>query len=170
MTDYSHSNWVIRPEEMADIPAIHNLTKRAFAPMEYSEGDEQDLIDTLRAAGRLSLSLVAELDSQVIGHIAFSKAMGADDWHALGPISVEPVWQFKGIGLELIANGLSVLKNLNAQGCILVGDPKYYSKSGFVLAPQCCPPNQPSQYFMVRLLRGTMPDVVFQFDPAFGSH
>ncbi len=70
----------------------------------------------------------------VIGHIAFSPITISDNttnWYGLGPISVLPGHQRKGIGKSLIKEGLSRLKNLNAQGCCVVGHPDYYKKFDF---------------------------------------
>jgi putative acetyltransferase len=65
--------WKLRAEQSGDEAAIHDLVKRAFAPMPFSAGDEQDLVAALRAAGELSLSLVAVDDfGVIIGHVGFS--------------------------------------------------------------------------------------------------
>ena len=96
----------IRPEEERDHPAIHDLTRRAFAPMAFAAGDEQELIEALRRLGALSLSLVAEQDGRVVGHVAISPVThesGAEGWFGLGPISVEPALQRQGVGGALIA-------------------------------------------------------------------
>jgi len=83
----------IRPEEAQDHPIIYDLTRRAFAPMPFSAGDEPDLVDTLRRLGALSLSLVAERDGAVVGYVAISPVThesGSEEWFGLGPIFVEP--------------------------------------------------------------------------------
>ena len=86
----------IRAETAADQHAIRSVTEAAFRGRPYAGGDEQDVIDRLRAAGVLTLSLVAEIDGEIIGHIAFSPAELSDDsqpWFALGPVSVLPEHQ-----------------------------------------------------------------------------
>ncbi len=91
----------IRDERLEDIPAIYDITKRAFAPMLFADGNEQNLINAVRDAGALSISLVAEIDSMVVGHVAFTPATAADGspgWFGLGPVAVEPERQRKGIG------------------------------------------------------------------------
>jgi putative acetyltransferase len=125
---------VIRDETGADIDAITEVTIAAFNTLEISKHTEQFIIEALRAAKALTVSLVAEEDGCVIGHIAFSPVTisdGTQNWYGLGPVSVLPEHQRKGIGKSLIQEGLSRLKNLNAQGCCLVGHPDYYRKFGF---------------------------------------
>jgi len=87
---------------------------------------------------RVTISLVAEMDDRVIGHIAFSPLTlsdGTRNWYGLGPVSVLPEYQRQGIGKALIQEGLSRLKDMNAQGCCLVGHPDYYRKFGFKNMP-----------------------------------
>ena len=125
---------VIRDETGADVGKITEVTIAAFKTLEISNHTEQFIIEALRAAKALTVSLVAEEDGCVIGHIAFSPVTisdGTQNWYGLGPVSVLPEHQRKGIGKSLIQEGLSRLKNLNAQGCCLVGHPDYYRKFGF---------------------------------------
>ncbi len=160
----------IRPEITADHGAIHELTKRAFAPMPYAGGDEQDLINTLRAGGALTLSLVALDGNDVIGHIAFSPASAADgspNWFALGPVSVAPERQSEGIGGMLIRDGIDRLKAINASGAILTGNPKYYERFGFLPFPQLAPECEPAQFFMILPLAVPEPISTMSFHPLF---
>ncbi|MFM8374933.1 MAG: GNAT family N-acetyltransferase [Phenylobacterium sp.] len=162
----------IRSEEEPDFPAIHDLTRRAFAPMPFSAGDEPDLIDALRRLGALELSLVAELDGAVVGHVAISPAAhesGAGGWFALGPISVEPALQRCGAGGALIAEVRRWLSDHGAHGCILTGDPRYYPRHGFQPAPGHAPEAEPAGFFMVLPLAGDIPAGRFRFHPAFGA-
>jgi len=125
---------VIRNETDADIGAITEVTVAAFKTLKISNQTEQFIIEALRAAKTLTVSLVAEMDGRVIGHIAFSPVTfsdGTPNWYGLGPVSVLPEHQRKGIGNALIKEGLSRLKDMNAQGCCLVGHPDYYRKFGF---------------------------------------
>jgi putative acetyltransferase len=137
---------VIRNETDADIATITEVTIAAFETLEISNHTEQFIIEALRAAKALTLSLVAELDGRVIGHIAFSPVIisdGTRNWYGLGPVSVLPEYQRKGIGKALIQEGLSRLKDLNAQGCCLVGHPDYYRKFGFKNLPGLVHPGVP---------------------------
>jgi|GEM_PF-87496 len=169
----AHQMPTIRPETQGDEQSIRELTFAAFEHMPFAQGDEHELIDTLRAASGLYLSLVAEVDGRVVGHIAFSHATASDGssgWFALGPVSVLPSLQKKGIGTALITSGLNTLAGEGAAGCILTGDPGYYERFGFGLAPEITPPGEPIEYFQVELLGGNPPDGKVHFDPAFGNH
>lgn len=125
----------IREEQPTDHVLIRRLTGLAFKSMPFSDGAEPDIIDRLRAAEDLTISLVAEKASAVVGHVAFSPvAIGhlTAGWYGLGPVSVHPDEQRKGIGSSLIEEGLRRLRQRHAHGCALVGDPDYYSRFGFV--------------------------------------
>jgi putative acetyltransferase len=162
----------VRPERAGDEAAIFDLTARAFAPMPYSEGDEQHLIDILRARNALALSLVAVKDEQVIGHVAFSPATAADGsqgWFALGPVSIEPQLQRRGIGSLLIETGLADLRARRAAGCILVGNVAYYARFGFALRADLAPEGYPAAHFMVLPLAAGEARTIVDFDPAFRS-
>ena len=163
---------IIRAETDRDHAAIYDITKRAFAPMPYADGDEQDLIEKLRAAGALAISLVAERGGAAAGHVAFSPAFAADGsrgWFALGPVSVEPGLQKTGIGKTLIEAGIDMLRARDAAGCVLVGNPKYYSRFGFKSFPKVAPDGQPAEFFMILPLRVAEPRVVVGFHPVFAG-
>ena len=160
----------VRRETPGDRDAIHDLTRRAFTPMPYSDGGEPDLVDALREAGALSLSLVAEQAGRIVGHIAFSPAFPADaalGWYALGPVSAEPELQRGGIGSALIEAGLSELRARDAAGCVLVGDPAYYRRFGFEQRPDLCPDGEPAEYFQMLELAGPVPGGPVGFHPLF---
>lgn len=124
---------LIRPEIPTDIDAIHDLTAEAFAPMRFSDGTEPEAITRLRVDGNMHLSLVAIDGDVLIGHVAFSPASlpKSGRWFALGPISVTPARQRKGVGSALIETGLAHLRDDGADGCVLTGNPDYYSRFGF---------------------------------------
>lgn len=160
----------IRPEETRDLEAIYDVTQRAFAEMPFADGDEQDLIDRLRTIGALSLSLVAEYENKIVGQLALSPVAhdsSDDGWFGLGPVSVHPDLQKKGIGGLLIGNAVHWMTDRQAQGCILVGDPNYYRRHGFVSAPAGAPENEPAEFFMVLELAGTLQGGRFSFHQAF---
>lgn len=142
---------ILRPEREGDIDVIRTLTETAFRTAPHADGTEHLIIDRLRAAGALTLSLVAEVDGRIIGHVAFSPITlsdGTADWYGLGPISVDPAHQGKGIGGKLIQQGLARLKALGAAGCVLLGDPAYYSRFGFVSDSALTLGGVPPGYFM----------------------
>lgn len=125
---------IVRRETAEDIEAIFNLTTQAFKTMPYSDGSEPRIIDDLRKNGDLALSLVAIDQSEVIGHIAFSRVVVNnvdDDWYGLGPLSVLPQRQRTGVGTQLINDGFRRLKERGANGIALIGDPEYYRRFGF---------------------------------------
>ncbi|MEL6605438.1 MAG: N-acetyltransferase [Cyanobacteria bacterium J06614_10] len=160
----------IRKERPADYQAIRQVTELAFQGKEYAGGDEQDVIDRLRATNALTLSYVAIANATIVGHIAFSPAAAEDrsaPWFALGPVSVLPERQRKGIGSALIYNGLSELEKTGALGCILTGSPTFYRKFGFELKPEHAPANEPKEYFMVKLFTSFEPTGAFCFHSAF---
>lgn len=157
---------VIRDETESDAAAITEVTAAAFESMEISGHTEQFIIEALRSAGVLTLSLVAEVDGRVVGHIAFSPVTisdGAKDWYGLGPVSVLPEYQRRGIGKALIEEGLSRLKDLDAKGCCLVGHPQYYRKFGFENVAGLAVEGVPQEVFFALSFDGHFPtgDVMF---------
>ncbi len=125
----------IRPERPPDHDMIYALTKTAFAPMPYSNGEEAECVNKLRADNDLSLSLVADDGGDIVGHIAFSPvtlSTPLEGWFGLGPVSVKPGRQRSGIGGILINTGLDILRQRGAGGCALIGDPNYYKRFGFI--------------------------------------
>ena len=162
----------IRPERSSDVEAISQLIESAFLGMPYADGDEAELVETLRSENALSISLVAACDGTVVGQVAFSPARppgGALGWYALGPVAVLPAHQGGGIGSALIRAGLQAVVELDARGCILTGDPAYYSRFGFTLSGKNAPPGEPAEFFMVKLLRGRLPAGPIRFHGAFGT-
>lgn len=142
---------IVRPEREGDIDAIRTLTETAFRTAPHADGTEHLVVDRLRAAGALTLSLVAEEGGMVVGHVAFSPVRisdGSRDWYGLGPLSVDPSRQGKGIGGRLAREGLDRLKAAGAGGCVVLGDPAYYSRFGFAPDPRLALDGVPPEYFM----------------------
>lgn len=161
----------IRQEADDDHATIHALTTAAFKDMPFSDGSEPDLVDRLRADGDLTLSLIAEDEARIVGHIAFSPVTitdGASDWYGLGPVSVWPELQHQGIGGALIRRGIADLIAHDAHGIILLGSPEYYSRFGFRHEPQLTYPGPPPEYFQALLLKGDLPSGEVSYAPAFG--
>lgn len=162
----------IRPERRQDIAAIHALTREAFANAPHRDGTEQNIVDALRAAGGLSVSLVAQDEGALVGHVALSPVElsdGSRDWYGLGPISVAPLHQGRGVGSALMRAALSALQERGAAGCVLLGDPAYYGRFGFRADPRLRLPGVPEAYFQACLLRGEWPDADVRYHEAFGS-
>jgi putative acetyltransferase len=161
---------VIRDETDADIGAITEVTIAAFETLQISNHTEQFIIEALRADKALTVSLVAELDGCIIGHIAFSPVTisdGTRDWYGLGPVSVSPEHQHKGVGKALILEGLSRLQNLNAQGCCVVGHPEYYRKFGFRNVPGLVLEGVPQEVFFALSFGGHTPEGTVTFHDGF---
>ena len=123
-------NVTIRNEEARDIGQVREVLRRAF-PTDA----ESQLVDALRANGKATISLVAELNGQVAGHILFSPVSTTPPGEAKGiglaPVAVRPDVQAQGIGSKLIREGLSLCKALGFDYCVVLGDPKYYQRFGF---------------------------------------
>jgi len=161
---------VIRNETDADVGAICEVTVAAFKTLAVSNHTEQFIIAALRAAGALTLSLVAEVEGCVVGHIAFSPVTisdGTRNWYGLGPVSVLPAYQRQGVGKALIQEGLARLKAMNAQGCCLVGHPDYYRKFGFVNMPGLVLEGVPQEVFFALSFDGPVPQGTVAFHEAF---
>lgn len=161
----------IRPEAPGDEKTIFELTKAAFKEMPFSEGDEQHLINALRADGDLTLSLVAEDENRIVGHIAFSPVTisdGTKNWYDLGPVSVWPELHHRGIGGALITRGIADMRAIGAKGIVLLGSNIYYPRFGFAHHPQLTYPGPPPEYFQAMLLEGEMPSGVVEYSRAFG--
>jgi putative acetyltransferase len=124
---------IIRPETEKDYPKIAEVNELAFG-----QGNESLLIEMLRNTSDYisDLSLVAEYKNDVVGHILFYPVKIIDsnrkhDTLALAPMSVHPDYQKKGIGSELIREGLKRAKDMGYVSVIVVGHPEYYPKFGF---------------------------------------
>ena len=159
----------IRPEAPTDRDAIRALTARAFAGHAFSDGTEPQVIDALRADNALASSLVAMLGERLIGHVAFSEVgpPALEGWFALAPVSVEPALQRRGVGAQLIEEGLRRLRAGRARGCVLVGDHRYYRRFGFSVAPELAPSGIPAEHFQVLAFGGSRPHVPVVFHAAF---
>jgi len=161
---------ILRFEEPRDIDPIYALTEAAFNPMPFSDGDEPDLINALRDAGDLTLSLVAEKDSMIVGHIAFSPVTISDGtvgWYGLGPVSAAPSLQRQGIGSALIDRGIAEMRQMGAKGIVLLGSNEYYPRFGFEAKAQLTYAGPPPEYFQSLLLDGEWPSGEVTYAPAF---
>ena len=160
----------IRDERAGDEAAIAGVIERAFALTEHSNGTEAQIVERLRAAGALAISLVAERDGAVVGHIAFSPVTvgAARGWFGLGPVAVERGHQGEGIGAALIEAGLARLRSSGANGCVVLGDPRYYARFGFRVIGGLTYPTAPASCFQALTLSGEPPRGEVRYHPAFG--
>lgn len=165
----------IRLEQTNDIIHIHKITTEAFLEAPHTDHTEQFIVDALRSAGALSLSLVAEDSSKIVGHVALSPVTisnslnNSNDWYGLGPISVITTEQNKGIGTQLMHAAFSELKKLNANGCVLLGDPNYYRRLGFKPCDGLVLPDVPPEYFQAVLFKGELPTGIVTYHEAFSA-
>ncbi|MDT4815228.1 GNAT family N-acetyltransferase [Achromobacter agilis] len=144
----------ILPETPLDREAIFTLTQDAFKDHPHSQQTEGHIIDALREAGALTLSLVAWDGGSPVGHIAFSPVTvgdGSAGWYGLGPLAVRPDRQRRGVGAALLREGLARLEALGAAGCVVLGDPAYYGRFGFARDASLTCPGVPPEYFMARV-------------------
>lgn len=163
----------IRDETAEDAATIRALTTAAFATMAYSSGTEAAIVDALRSARALAVSLVAVEAGEIVGHVAFSP-IDIDDapapgWFGAGPLSVEPGRQRRGIGSALMLAGIERLKAAGAKGCVLVGDPAYYRRFGFAPSTSLVYPDLPAEYLQVLPLSADAPSGTVAFHPAFAA-
>lgn len=167
-----NENITIRDEAPGDEIAITDVTVAAFKTLEISNQTEHYIVAALRKAGALTISLVAEQDGKVVGHIAFSPVTlsdGTEGWYGLGPVSVLPELHRQGIGSALIEEGLSRLKAIDARGCCLVGHPEYYKRFGFVNPSGFSHEGVPPEAFHVLAFDGHVPQGTVEFHEAFGA-
>lgn len=160
----------VRTERPADDAAIHELTFAAFAPMPFSSGTEAPIIRALRRSGDLTLSLVAEEDGEIVGHVAFSPVTidGVHaGWFGLGPISVRADRQRQGIGKALISRGVELLRQQGAAGVAMIGNPEVYSRSGFASDGLLAYGDLDRRIVQRLVLSGLPPCGELKFAPAF---
>lgn len=150
----------IHPETASSIDDIREINIAAFRDHPISRQTEHLIVDALRDTGALEVSLVAVVEGRTVGHIAFSKAGAGDsesDWYLLGPVAVLPSMQGQGIGTALVESGLTELRTRNASGCVLVGDPGYYTRFGFSTFPDLSYVGVPHEYVLGLSLTGAEP-------------
>lgn len=165
-------NLAIRPESVGDHAAIHKLTEMAFREAVHSSHTEQHIVDALRERGELSISLVAEDAGQLIGHVAISPISvqdGSQGWFGLGPISVLPEQQGRGVGTALMRAAIEALRAQGARGCVLLGEPGYYGRFGFRAVPDLLLPGVPAEYFQTLCLQPPMAQGEVRYSPAFDA-
>jgi putative hydrolase of the HAD superfamily len=129
-------NLTVRQELPADIPGIRSVNRSAF-PQET----EANLVDLVRERGNLTLSLVATDGERILGHVLFSPVTLEPDHNGLrgvglGPVAVLPEMQGRGIGSRLIESGLEICQRRGYGFAVLLGDPRYYSRFGFIPAAE----------------------------------
>jgi putative acetyltransferase len=141
----------LRAESPADHAAIRALIEAAFAGAAHASGTEARIVDALRADDALTVSMVADLDGAVIGHVALSPVRidgNETGWHGLGPVAVAPAHQGHGVGFALVQAALTELRMAGSRGCVVLGDAAYYGRFGFRHVAGLVYPPAPPEYFM----------------------
>ncbi len=162
----------IRSELESDINSIEKVTIEAFLDAPHTDHTEQYIVRELRNAEVLTISLVAEFQGSIVGHVAISPvtiSSGAKNWFGLGPISVLPKNQRAGVGSALMQEALKRLEELGASGCVLLGDPDYYNRFGFKQKESLILPEVPPEYFQAVLFSGTFPNGEVTYHEAFNA-
>lgn len=162
----------IRKEASSDAGAIEAVTIAAFQSAAHTSHTEQFIVRELRSSGQLTVSLVAEDDGAVIGHVAVSPvaiSSGAPSWYGLGPVSVVPACQGRGVGAQLVEQALAELRALGAAGCVVLGEPSYYSRFGFNTEPSLALSGVPAEYFQVISFNGSLPSGTVSYHDSFAA-
>ena len=149
---------IIRQERSSDIAEIYKVVKQAFAFAEHKDGNEQELVNALRKSSSYIpvLSLVAQIDDKIAGHVMFTKGrVNGCDVLILAPLSVLPEFQRRGIGSALIQTGHEIAKKQGYICSIVLGSEFYYPKFGYEPASKYgifAPFNVPDENLMVKFL------------------
>jgi putative acetyltransferase len=133
----------IRRETEPDSPAIREVTIKAFSSSELGHHGEADVIERLRANCPEVLSLVAEQEGRIVGHVLFSPVLIEGEnlaWEGMGlaPMAVLPELQGQGIGSRLVESGLQRLAESQCQFVVVLGHPEFYARLGFEPAGKHC--------------------------------
>ena len=162
----------VRPEAGGDEAGIGYVVATAFAASRHGHNGEAGIVERLRERGELAVSLVAEIEvAGIVGHIAFSPvaiADGARDWFGLGPVAVLPAHRRAGIGAALIEAGIAQLRARGAAGCVVLGDPRFYARFGFLRDLALSFPGPPPSAFQRVVWSQSAPRGVVSYSPAFG--
>jgi putative acetyltransferase len=149
----------VRIEQPQDVTAIRRIHAAAFP-----SAAEARLVDSLRAGGRLVVSCVALIDGDIVGHLAFSPVeidSGSQSTTGLGlaPIAVLPAYQRKGVGSRLIAEGLALCARRKCGFVVVLGEPAYYQRFGFVRARDRALGNEygAEEFMVLELQPGAIP-------------
>jgi predicted N-acetyltransferase YhbS len=160
----------IRQEPADDIPAVSQVTTEAFRAAPHTSHTEEFIVDALRRSGKLAVSIVATHNEEVVGHAAASavKINEKDaNWYGLGPVSVRPSYQRRGIGSALVMDALLALSSSGAAGCVVLGDPPFYERFGFKSNDALTLPGVPPENFLVVVFGSAIPHGVVSYHEAF---
>lgn len=163
---------VIRPETAADRPALRDVNRLAFG-----RDDEANLVDALRDGGHVRISLVAEEDGRIVGHVLFGElsietGAGAVEALALAPMAVIPSHQRRGIGSMLVREGLRTCTEAGYRIVVVLGHPEFYPRFGFSAdrASRLKSPFSGPAFMAIELVPGALEGVdgEVRYPPPFG--
>lgn len=166
------ANIEVRLERPGDLEAIREVNRQAFG-----QEDEARLVDAIRDGGFARLSLVAEEDGHVVGHILFSDLpivtqTGTLAALALAPMAVVPSRQRQGIGSRLVREGLRTCADTGHRIVVVLGHPDYYPRFGFSarLAERLKAPFSGPAFMALELVPGALENITgdVRYPPAFG--
>lgn len=161
---------VIREENAEDAAGIEAVIRAAFHDHPYSVQTEHVIVRGLRESRALTLSLVATMQGEVIGHVALSPVTVdglTANWWGLGPLSVMPSCQRMGVGSKLVRSALGRMREVGIGGCVVLGDPAYYRRFGFAPVRGLIYPKAPTEHFLSIVMLGDAPDGEVAYHPAF---
>ncbi|ANZ43674.1 GNAT family N-acetyltransferase [Cloacibacillus porcorum] len=154
---------IYRREEERDHAEVCRVVERAFENAEHRDGTEHELVARLRKSGAFvpELSLVAEEEGRIVGHIMFTRiGLGEAPALALAPLSVLPEFQRRGVGSRLMAEGHRIAKELGYEFSVVLGSENYYPRAGYRPASEFAikaPFDVPEANFMALPLREGLP-------------
>ncbi|RAI39552.1 GNAT family N-acetyltransferase [Rhodoplanes roseus] len=166
---------LFRDQTDADTDAVRTLVTAAYHGLPHASGTEPFIMDALWRSGAAAVALVAQDASGLVGQAAFSAVhiFGPDGagtgWFVLGPLSVRPDRQHQGIGSALIRHGLARLRTRGAAGCLVVGDPGYYGRTGFRVVGGLHVPGIPDRYVQALPFAGLPPTGIIELHEAFSA-
>lgn len=138
--------------------------------MESDSAKISDIITLAFEHDPMSDKREAEIGDQIVGHIAFSKVTIDEqfiDWYGLAPVSIATTHQNQGIGSILIREGIKRLKEMNAHGCVLLGEPSYYGRFGLKAHQLLVLPDIPAEYFQALSFSDKIPNGIVKYHNAF---
>lgn len=163
----------VREADHGDEAFIEVVVERAFAKEALASGREAEIVRELRAKRRVRMIMVAEDGpGQLVGVLVLSPVRmenQATGWFGLGPVAVVPEWQRRGVGSAMIGATMATLHMEHANGCVVLGEPKFYERFGFRRLPNLTLPGTPEGYFLALPFDGTTPEGRVRYHAAFGA-
>ena len=137
---------MLRTERPGDMLPVYELVSAAFG-----RPDEAELVNRLRECGAAVVTMVEEEEYEFMGHLMLSPITidGQEGpWLGLAPVAVHPDWQGQGIGSDLVREGLDTALEMDWKAVVVLGDPAYYGRFGFMSNARLTLDGVPPEYFM----------------------